>query len=154
MSINSKSVLLSGLASGITIIISALAMVPVVGNEMDRALANRGLPPLSGPAMAFFGMVSLVTGIVLVWLYAVAKARFGPGKKTAAIVSIIVWFLAYFLCNVSMVVYGFMPIRLTVIGTAWGLVELVLAGFIGSCLYQEKTSFVGEFGTDCQKAKS
>jgi hypothetical protein len=142
MSINSKSVLLSGLASGITIIICALAMVPVVGNEMDRALANRGLPPLSGPAMAFFGMVSLVTGIVLVWLYAVAKARFGPGKKTAAIVSITVWFLAYFLCNVSMVVYGFMPIRLTVIGTAWGLVELLLAGFIGSCLYQEKTSFV------------
>ena len=59
-------------------------------------------------------------------------------EKTAAIVSIIVWFLAYFLDNVSMVVYGFMPIRLTVIGTAWGLVELLLAGLIGSYLYKEK----------------
>ena len=113
-------------------------MVPIVGNEMDQVLANRGLPPLSNLAMAYVGMVSLITGIFLVWLYAVAKTHFGPGKKTAAIVSIIVWFLAYFLCNVSMVVYGFMPIRLTVIGTAWGLVELLLAGFVGSCLYQEK----------------
>jgi hypothetical protein len=94
MSINSKSVLLSGLASGITIIISALAMVPVVGNEMDRALANRGLPPLSGPAMAFFGMVSLVTGIVLVWLYAVAKARLVPGIFFMQCIDGGIWFHA------------------------------------------------------------
>ena len=138
MAINAKSVLISGSISGMAIIVSAMAMVPFVGNEMDEVLANRGLPPLSNLAMAYVGFASLITGIFLVWLYAVAKAHFGPGKKTAAIVSIIVWFLAYFLCNVSMAVYGFMPIRLTVIGTAWGLVELLLAGLIGSYLYKEK----------------
>ena len=105
---------------------------------MNNVLAKRGLPQLSPLAMAYVGLVSLLTGITIVWLYAVAKAHFWTGKKTAAIVSITVWFLAYFLCNVSMVVYGFMPVRLTVIGTAWGLVELLLAGLIGSYLYQEK----------------
>lgn len=138
MRINAKSVLLSGLVAGIAIIISAMTMVPVVGNEMDRALADRGLPPLSRPAMAYFAMFSLIMGIFLVWLYAVAKAHFGPGKKTALIVSLTVWFLAYFLSNASKVAYGFLPIRLTVIGTAWGLAEVVLAGWIGSYLYREK----------------
>jgi hypothetical protein len=139
MSINTKSVLLSGLVAGIAIIVSAMAMVPVVGDEMNRVLADRGLPPLSNPAMAYFAMTSLIMGIFLVWLYAVAKTHFGPGKKTALIVSVIVWFLAYFLSNVAKVVYGFMPIRLTVIGTAWGLVELLLAGLIGSYLYEKNS---------------
>lgn len=138
MSINSKSVITSGMVSGVIINISAVAMVPMVGNEMDMVLANRGLPPLSAIAMAYFGIISLVIGVILVWLYAVAKAQLGPGMKTAAIVSITVWFLAYFLSNVSMVVFGFMPIRLTVIGTAWGLVELLLAGIIGTRLYKER----------------
>jgi hypothetical protein len=138
MSINTKSVLLSGLVAGVAIIVSAMAMVPVVGKEMNQVLADRGLPPLSNLAMAYFPMYSLIIGIFLVWLYAVAKTHFGPGKKTALIVSFTVWFLAYFLSNVSKVVYGFMPIRLTVIGTAWGLVELVLAGLIGSHFYREK----------------
>ncbi len=138
MRINARSVLLSGLAAGMAIIISALTMVPVVGNEMDRALADRGLPPLSRPAMAWFAAVSLAMGISLVWLYAVAKARLGAGMRTAAIVSLVVWFLAYFLANVSNVVYGFMPVRLTVIGTAWGLAEALLGGWIGFRLYREK----------------
>jgi hypothetical protein len=138
MSINMKSVLISGSVAGMAIIASAMAMVPVVGNEMDRALADRGLPPLSKPAMAYFALFSLIMGLFLVWLYAVAKTHFGPGKKTALIVSFTVWFLAYFLSNASKVAYGFMPLRLTVIGTAWGLVELLLAGMIGSCLYKEK----------------
>lgn len=137
MRINTKSVLLSGLVAGMAIIISAMAMVPVVGDEMDRVLADRGLPPLRPLAMAYFAMVSLIVGIFLVWLYAVAKTHFGPGKKTALIVSFTVWFLAYFLSNVSKVVYGFLPIRLTVIGTAWGLAEVVLGGLIGSYLYRE-----------------
>ena len=36
-----------------------------------------------------------------------------------------------------MVVYGFMPLKLTVIGTIWGLGELLLAGIVGAKLYKE-----------------
>lgn len=138
MSINTKSVLLSGLVAGMAIIVSAMAMVPVVGNEMNRVLADRGLPPLGNLAMAYFPLFSLTMGVFLVWFYAVAKTHFGPGKKTVVIVSVTVWFLAYFLSNAAKVVYGFLPVRLTVIGTAWGLVEVLLGGWIGACLYREK----------------
>lgn len=87
--------------------------------------------------MLFFSMLSFIFGISLVWLYALVKEQLGAGTKTAIIVSLIFWFLTYFLSNVSLVVYGFMPVRLTVIGTTWGLGELILASIVGSKLYKE-----------------
>ena len=137
MKINVKSVFTSGLVSGLLMNVSAISMVPVVGNEMDAVLASRGLPPLSNLSMLFFSMISFIFGITLVWLYALVKEHLGAGIKTAVIVSLIFWFITYFISNVSLVVYGFMPVRLTIIGTAWGLGELLLAGIVGSKLYKE-----------------
>jgi hypothetical protein len=33
---------------------------------------------------------------------------------------------------------GFMPLYLTVVGTAWGFVELLVAGQLGAFLYKEE----------------
>jgi hypothetical protein len=137
MSINVRSVISSGLITGLLINLSAISMVPVVGNEMDLVLAGRGLPPLSHVAMLYFSLISFISGVSLVWLYALVKDQTGAGIKTAITVSLVFWFMTYFLSNVSLVVYGFMPVRLTVIGTAWGLGELLLAGIVGSKLYKE-----------------
>jgi len=137
MKINVKSVITSGLISGLIISLSAITMVPVVGNEMDQVLANRGLPPLSKMAMLFFTMISFINGISLVLVYALVKNHFGAGIKTSVIVSLVFWFLTYFLSNASLIAYGFMPVRLTVIGTVWGLGELLLAGIVGSKLYKD-----------------
>lgn len=118
-------------------LISAISMVPVVGNEMDEVLATRSLPPLSNLSMVFFCFVSIMNGIFLIFLYSILKPHIGSKIKTAIVSSLIVWFIGYFLSNASLVAYGFMPVRLTVIGTAWGLGELLLAGIVGSKLYKE-----------------
>lgn len=136
-SINLKSVFTSGVVAGIIINISAISMVPAVGDDMDNVLASRGLPPLSNMDMVFFSFVSIVLGIFLIFLYAILKPHFGSKTKTAIVVSFIVWFIAYFLSNVSLIVYGFMPVKLVIIGTVWGLGELLLAGFLGTKLYKE-----------------
>jgi uncharacterized membrane protein len=138
MKINLKSVILSGLIAGLSIIISGMALVPIVGNEMDAILFARGLPPLSLNAMIYFLFMSLILGVFVVWVYAAFIPRLGVGLKTALITALIVWFLAYFWSNMSMLAYGFMPWKITVIGTAWGMVELVLASIIGSKLYKDK----------------
>ena len=44
----------AGLIAGFIIILSAATMVPVVGDEMDLALAKFNLPPLSIGDMIFF----------------------------------------------------------------------------------------------------
>lgn len=136
-SINLKSALTSGLIAGIIINISAISMVPAVGNEMNDVLATRGLPPLSNMSMVFFSFVSVILGIFLIFLYTLLKLHIRSKIKTAIISALIVWFIAYFLSNVSLVAYGFMPVKLVIIGTIWGLGELLLAGMVGSKLYKE-----------------
>ena len=136
MTINLKTVITSGLVAGIIICISAITMVPVVGNEMDTVLANRGLPPLSNLDMLYFCFVSLIYGIFLMFLYAALKPQFKSRVKTAIIVSIIVWILANVIGNVANVVYGFMPVKLTVIGIIWGLMEFLLGTLVASRLYE------------------
>jgi hypothetical protein len=138
MNINVKSVITSGLLAGLVISISAITMVPVVGNEMDLVFASRGLPPLSFLAMVYFSMISFINGIFLVLLYALLKVQLGSGIKTAVIIASFFWFLTYFLSKVSLVAYGFMPVKLTVIGTLWGLGELLLGSIVGSRLYKER----------------
>ena len=123
--------------AGVVIIASAFFMVPVVGGQMDQALAARGLPPLSPMAMGFFTLSSLAHGLFLGWFYAAIRPRFGPGPRTAALTGLAVWVIAYGLPNLANVAYGFMPLKLTVIGTAWGLVELLTASLIGARLYRE-----------------
>jgi F0F1-type ATP synthase membrane subunit c/vacuolar-type H+-ATPase subunit K len=45
VAINQLRVLKAGFAAGIVILVSGVAMVPVVGDQMEAALKNRGLPP-------------------------------------------------------------------------------------------------------------
>jgi len=138
MKINLKSYITTGIIAGIIINISAITMVPVVGNEMDYVLAERGLPPLSNIDMLYFCVISFFYGMFLIFLYVLLKPWLKLKIKTVIISSIMLWVVAYLFSNGALVVYGFMPIKLTVIGTIWGLLELLLAGTIGSILYKEK----------------
>jgi hypothetical protein len=134
---NIKSVFTTGILAGITILVSGLTMIPVAGNEFDMILANRGLPPLSDWAILYICFVSLSIGVFIVFLYSLLRPLGKSKYKAAIIASLIVFFFTYFLSNISLVVYGFMPVKLTVIGTLWGLGELLLAGIVGAKFYKE-----------------
>jgi hypothetical protein len=141
-SINIKSVILSGIVAGIVMLISAFTMVPVVGNEMDIALANRGLPPLSNLSMVYFAILSIVNGIFILFLYTLLKPYFVSKTKAALLSSFIFWIISYLFSTLSLIVYGFIPIKLAIMGIAWGLGELILAGLIGSRIYKEKSIII------------
>ncbi|HOV14682.1 MAG TPA: hypothetical protein PK771_10390 [Spirochaetota bacterium] len=135
---NIKSFLKSGFITGLIIVISALSMVPAVGNQMDGVLASRGLPPLSIPAMVYFCCLSMITGMIIIWLYVIFKNYYGAGIKTAIIVSILLWFFGNVLSSIALIAYGFMPVKLTVIGIIWGFFENLIAGIIGTRFYKDK----------------
>lgn len=129
-------ILKAGLAAGVVSIVSGMAMVPVVGPQMNSALAARGLPALRPGAMLYFALHSLAIGLVMVWLYAALQASRGRGPRTVLLVATLVWFLAYFGVNAAMVAYGFLPLTLSVVGTGWGWVELWLGATVGVHLYE------------------
>src|SRR5437667_4515115 len=51
-------------------------------------------------AIGVFVIGGFVLGVLLVWLYAAIRPRFGPGPKTSLIAGLVLWFLAY-ACHLS-----------------------------------------------------
>lgn len=137
MAINLTRTFVAGGVAGLVIVASAMLMVPVVGPQWTSALEARNVAPMTDAAMLFVGLWSVVLGVALVGLYAAVQPRLGPGPRTAAIVSLLVWLLAYFGANAGLVAYGFVPLSLAVVGTLWGLVELVVAGQVGAWVYRD-----------------
>jgi len=82
-------------------------------------------------------MVSLILGLVLVFFYAAARPRFGPGPMTAVKVAVALWFGGYLLTAIGYEMVGIYPTGMLVMWGGVGLVELILAGLVGGWIYRE-----------------
>ena len=88
MAINASKVVIGGFAAGIVAnVVGFVAFGMLLGKRMEAeaaavapALAGRGM---SGTAITTNVFASFVTGMLLVWLYAAMRPRFGPGATTA-----------------------------------------------------------------------
>ena len=137
--INIGRVLMGGLLAGVIVNIGETILnVAVAGQAMEAALAARNLPPVGGVAIGGFVFITFLVGILTVWLYAAIRPRFGPGPGTAVIAALVVWFFAYLHQSVAMVLMGILPANVTVLGTVWGLVEIVIASIAGASVYAER----------------
>lgn len=137
-SINTRGVVVGGLVAGLIINVSEYILnEPVLGAQMTDALTAHNLPPVGGSAIAVFVILGFVLGLVLVWLYAAIRPRFGAGPQTAAIAGVVVWFLDYVCGAVGLGALGLFSVQPILIGLAWGLVELIVAALVGGRLYSE-----------------
>jgi hypothetical protein len=137
-SINTRGLLVGGLVAGLVINISEYILnEPVLGADMAAVMAARNLPPVGGSAIAVFITLGFVLGVLLVWLYAAIRPRFGAGPRTAVIAGVVVWFLAYTYGSIFMGTVGMFPQHLLLFSLAWGLVELIVAALVGGRLYSE-----------------
>jgi hypothetical protein len=131
-------VIAGGLVAGLIVNIGETILnVPLAGAAMEQALQARNLPPVGGGAIAYFVVMCFLLGILIVWTYAAVRPRLGPGPKTAVIVALLAWFMTLVWSGGSQVAMGVMPLRLTLLGLAWGLGEFVIASVAGARLYRE-----------------
>jgi hypothetical protein len=136
--INVGRVILGGLVAGVVInIAETILNVAVVAQSMEDALRARNLPPVSGAAIGGFVLETFIVGIVTVWLYAAIRPRFGAGAGTAVIAAAVVWFFAYLHQSFALVLMGVFPAKVMVVGTVWGLGEIVIASIVGAWVYKE-----------------
>jgi hypothetical protein len=136
--INMGRVVVGGLLAGLLINVSEGILNGVLfAEENNAALAALNQPPMDNGMIVWFVILGFGLGIVAVWLYAAIRPRFGPGVRTAVSASLAVWLLAYLYPNTFMAVMGLFPQRLMVIGTVWGLVEVVVATIAGAWAYTE-----------------
>ena len=137
-SINMKGVVIGGLLAGLIINISeSILNIPVLGAQFEAAMKALNLPPVGNGAVVVFLIGGFVLGLLLVWLYAAIRPRFGGGPKTAIIAAIVFWFLAYFWPSLGTGLLGIMPMKLLLIAVVWGLVEVMVAALVGGAVYKE-----------------
>ena len=135
--INWGRVFLGGLLAGVVInsfefVISGILLAP----KWEAAMKALGRQMPSG-AIGIFLAYGFLTGIAAIWLYAVARPRFGPGPKTAALTGIGYWVIGYALPAVGWGVTGLFPAGLIATSTLAGLLEIVVASVIGAWFYKE-----------------
>jgi len=95
---NIKKVGLGGLFAGLILIIvnvlAQLLLAERAQREMYAVIPDAAERLAIGAAALSAGIfMKIVIGIILAWLYAALRPRFGSGVRTAAIVTLIVWVL-------------------------------------------------------------
>lgn len=136
--INTGRWLGSGLAAGVFIWVVEGAASLLYMQDMETALEAHGLAmTMSAGTMAATVFVSLVSGLVLMFFYAAARPRFGPGPGTAAKVAVALWAGGYLLSLIGLGLVGLYPMGMLVTWGIVGLVEMILAALLGGWIYRE-----------------
>jgi len=137
--INIGRVILGGIVAGIVgdilgYLVDGVMLAPQWATGM-RAL---GKAEFSVSQNVAFNIIGLVYGILIVWLYAELRPRYGAGPKTAVCAGLVVWVAGVLLPNAGLMwAAGLFPTNLTMMTTAAAIVELVVAALAGAALYKE-----------------
>jgi hypothetical protein len=142
MAMNTKKILVGGLAAGLVLnIIDYLAYGVLLADRMKSEMDafKPGLSEMMGQGNSIIMAVvtDFVVGILLVWTYAAIRPRFGPGPSTAAAAAVLFWFLGS-LFNAGYLHMGMMSMSSWwMLAIIW-LVNLLLGAFVGAKLYTEE----------------
>lgn len=136
--INGGRLLAGAAAAGALIWLLEGAFGLLYVEQMTAILADHGLGMAMSPSMITLTLVvSLLAGLSLVFFYALARPRLGPGPRTAVIVAVGLWVGGWLLALIGYRMIGLYPLRLLVMWGATGLLEMILAGVLGAWVYRE-----------------
>jgi hypothetical protein len=136
--INWSRVLVGGLAAGVVLNLGEWLLHEVILRErMEASAAEMGLETPSGSDIGIFVAMTFVLGILLVWLYAAIRPRFGPGPKAAILAGLFGWAILYMFWYVYNIAWEIFPQDMVGMSTIWGFFQLPIATMVGGWLYRE-----------------
>jgi hypothetical protein len=136
--INIGRVILGGLLAGLIINIGeSILNLGIIGHRMELAFRELNLPELGNSTVIIFIILGFLLGILVVWLYAAIRPRFGAGPKTAILTGFFVWLFAILWPAIGDGLLGLFDPDLLVFVSVWGLFEILIAALAGAWLYKE-----------------
>lgn len=136
--INGRRWVAGGLAAGLVVWLLEGAASVVYMDDMQAALQRVGLSlQMNATMWALSVVVSLIVGFALVFFYAAARPRFGPGPKTAVVVAVGLWASGYLLSLIGYYMVGIYPTGMLMVWGVAGLVEMIVAALVGGWVYRE-----------------
>jgi hypothetical protein len=128
----------SGLAAGALIFVCEGALGRLYLSDIQALLAeHRMVMVMDATAWIISVCVSLIIGLTIMFFYATARTRFGPGPITAIKVGVALWIGGYAVSLLGYKLIGLFPDKLLTIWGIAGLVEMMLAALVGGWLYRE-----------------
>ena len=135
---NYARIILGGLVAGLVLNVGEYILNEVLLKEQMTEMFRRfNITPPSGSFIAIAVILTFALGILLVWLYAMIRPRYGPGPKTAICAALVIWFVVGVYMNVLIGLSLGISTSLIAIGMVWCLVEYCLATIAGAWVYQE-----------------
>src|ERR1051325_3530464 len=136
--INYAGVLKGGIAAGVVMNISQIILNgPVASAPMEKEFAAHNVAPVPASQGIVFVVMTLVLGIMTVWLYAAIRPRLGAGPGTAICAGLVVWTLSYLYMSITMGALGLNSVDIVVLSVVWTAGEMILASAVGGYLYRE-----------------
>jgi hypothetical protein len=127
-----------GVAAGVVMWLIEGGASVLYMDDMQAALQRLGLSmEMTAKVWVLSVAVSLILGLALVFFYAAARPRFGPGPRTAAIVALGLWASGYLLSLVGYYMLGIYPNGMLVMWGVVGLLEMMVAAMVGAWIYRE-----------------
>ena len=137
---NLGRIVLGGIVAGIVLdilgyIVDGILLAPQWTAGMT-ALGKSGEFTLN--QIVSLNLLGLANGIFAIWLYAAIRPRYSPGPKAAISAGLALWVAGVLLPNLAfMGVNGLFATNLTILTTAAGIVECVIAALAGAAVYKE-----------------
>lgn len=141
MAINTQKVIVGGLAAGVVLnVIDFITNTYILGDrmkaEMDAVAPGLADKMMTGGMIATYVIMDFVIGILLVWLYAAIRPRFGPGPKTAMYAGLFVW-AVFGLAYLGYLFSGMMSGPTWTTASVIALINVLLASWVGARVYAE-----------------
>jgi hypothetical protein len=140
-SLNTQKVIVGGLVAGIVIILLNILAQFVLGDSIQQEM-NAGMPSsadsmtMSITATVAGIVMKFIIGIILVWLYAAVRPRFGAGPRTAFYVAVCVWILGAIFFS-DFLLLGMMSLLSYVILEVMQFLSFLVATLVGAWIYSE-----------------
>ena len=137
--INYGRVVLGGIVAGLVAgFLSWFLNGVLIGQLWEEAAKSLNRPNTFSGAFTFWlFLLAGVSGILLVWVYAAIRPRFGAGVRTAVYAGLVMWASVALLPNIGNALNGILSPRLTLYTTLFGMVEMVTGAIVGAALYKE-----------------
>ena len=138
-SINSGRVVLGGLLAAVIVFVSTAARVLVVREQIVGFIENHGLQGIGQTeGIAFLAVYSAALGILIVWLYAALRPRFGAGSTTAILSGMFYWISIDLVPYAALHRFDLIPIGGVLVHWIWTVVEIPVASLVGAWVYPEE----------------
>jgi len=136
---NRKRILSGGLLAGIVYLgLDYVINDVLLKSAWHEALASGYIKTLQPHTLPVITLIDLGIGFVLMWLYASARPRMGPGPKTALRMGTLAWFLLYVPAASAQWLWYQLPSNIPATYLVAGLLQCWISIYLAGWQYIEK----------------